>query len=78
MQYIVIEIQTGAQGTVSCVVNSYGTEAEALNKYYTVLSFAVISSVPIHSCSMLTEEGKELRHDCFKHQPMAEPEAAAE
>ena len=48
--YIVIELQTSAQGTVGNFVWAFASENEAFSKYHTVLAAAAVSELPCHSC----------------------------
>lgn len=67
MNYIVIEAQT-TNGVTATIVNTYATYALAEQKYHLVLSAAAVSSVPIHSASMLTERGNLVKYECYDHQ----------
>lgn len=75
--FIVMEIQVNAEGQVATLVSTYGTLAEAMNKYYTILAFAVVSSVPRHSAVILDQMGVLLERNGFYHEvePTSEPEA---
>lgn len=65
--FIVIELQKNVDGVVSNIVTSYETLAEAESKYYTVLSAAAISNIPVHSAIIVSEEGFPVKHQCYKH-----------
>ena len=65
--YIVIEIQTNADDTVGTIVNSYADYYQASSAYHTALAGAAISSLPTHSCALLTEEGDVVEHKFYKH-----------
>ena len=66
MQYIVIELQSTGE-SVSNIVSKYSTLNEAESKYHQILSAAAISSVPVHSAVILTDEGHSMKHECYKH-----------
>lgn len=66
--YLVIEIQKNADGTVGNIVNSYDNENVALSKYHTILSAAAVSSVPVHSAVVMTEEGYTIRNESYIHE----------
>lgn len=68
-KYIVIEIQNGAT-----LVWTYDSRAEAESKYHTILSFAAVSTVEIHSAVILTSAGHLLAAQCYDHRPAPEPE----
>lgn len=65
--YIVIELQKNADGTVSNLVTSHNTLAEAESKFYTILASAAINAVPVHSAIIVSEEGFPVKHQCYKH-----------
>lgn len=69
--YIVIELQKNSQGVVSNIVTSYESLPEAESKYYSVLAAAAISTVPVHSAIIVSEEGFPVKHQCYKHEPYA-------
>jgi hypothetical protein len=65
--YIVIELQTNAEGVVANIVTSHNNLAEAESKYYSVLASAAVSQIPVHSAIIVSEEGFPVRHQCYKH-----------
>lgn len=65
--YIVVEIQTSVDGNVSTLVNSYDTIEKAENKYHTVLAYAAVSSLPVHTAILLTNEGIVIKSERYKH-----------
>ena len=66
--YIVIEIQKNADGVVSNIVTTYENMREAESHYHSVLASAAISTLPIHSVIILTEEGFPVTYQCYKHE----------
>ena len=74
MKYIVLEMQTNAEGTVSTLVTQKDTLAEAQSTYYTILAAAAISQVPYHSGMLLTNEGILLLSMGFDHREVEENE----
>ena len=66
--FIVIEMQENAAGKVSHIVTDHATEAEAESKFHSILSYAAVSDVPIHSACVLTSDGFLRRSQCYKHQ----------
>ena len=66
--YIVIELQTNEQGSVANVVWAYADENEAFSKYHSVLSAAAISSVPVHSCVILRNDGLQIAAQSYTHE----------
>lgn len=67
MKYIVIEIQTNADGTVGNLVWSYDTRNLAEQQYFLVLSSAAVSDLPVHAAVLMTSEGHTIYTQCFKH-----------
>ena len=67
MKYIVIELQKNADGMVSNLVTSHDTLAEAESKYYSILAYAAVSEIPVHSAIIVSEEGFPVKHNCYKH-----------
>ena len=67
MKYIVIELQKNKEGVVSNIVTSHNTLAEAESKFYTILSYAAVNDVPVHSAIIVSEEGFPVKHQCYKH-----------
>lgn len=79
--YIVIELQTNAQGSVSNVVWAYAdenqvlAENQAFSKYHAVLSAAAVSAVPVHSCVILRNDGTQIAGQAYQHIEEPTPEA---
>lgn len=65
--YIVIELQKNTEGHVANIVTEHPTLAEAESKYYSVLAAAAISTIPVHSAIIVSEEGFPVKHQCYKH-----------
>lgn len=72
--YIVMEIQKNVGDTLSTIVTTHETKNEAENKYYTILAYAAISKMPIHSAVMLHEDGYFIKNEVFTH-GYVEPES---
>lgn len=64
---IIIEIQHNADGATSCITTTHATRAEAEQKYHTVLSFAAVSNVYIHSVVMLDKQGTRIKGETYHH-----------
>lgn len=64
--YIVTELQTTGN-TTSVLTDVFTDEALANQKYYTILSFAAVSTVDIHSAAILNEYGGVLKNETFDH-----------
>ena len=63
--FVVLELQKG--DTLVALTTTHESREEAEQKYHTVLSFASVSNVPIHSAVMLTEEGFYIKSESYKH-----------
>lgn len=67
MNYIVIEIQTNA-GTSAIVPPVLFTDRNAAEaQFHTMLAAAAVSAIEIHSVVMLTEDGRIVRTECYRH-----------
>lgn len=67
MKFIVIELQTNADGTVGNLVYSYDTRAEAESKYHAVLSAAAVSALPIHAAVLMDNTGIVYGQQMYEH-----------
>lgn len=67
MKYIVVELQTDAQGNVANIVTSHETRNEAESKYHQVLASAAVSTLTKHAAALLNEEGYALEGHCYAH-----------
>lgn len=65
--YLVIEIQKSNGGQVNPLVTTHAERAEAEQKYHTVLAYAAVSSVDVHSAVMLTDEGDMVKKETYYH-----------
>ena len=65
--YIVMEIQTNANGTVGTLVNAYENRDQAESSYHTILAAAALSSLPCHAAVLLTEQGGILANSFYEH-----------
>ena len=74
--YIVMEIQKSSEGALSTLVTTHDTKNKAENKYYTILAYAAVSTLPLHGAVMLHEDGYFIKNEVFTHVPESEPEEA--
>lgn len=66
--YIVLEIQTFADGSVTTLPPTIkATRDEAESVYHSILSFAALSDLPMHAAILMTNEGKEIMHQAYTH-----------
>lgn len=72
MKYIVVELQTMANGTVANIVTAYDTRNSAESKYHLVLSSAATSELPKHAAVLMDSDGGFIEARCYEH--VQEPE----
>lgn len=66
--YIVLELQEEQDGTTRVLEPAYYDDLnQALQKYYTVLSYAVISELARHSAMIVTTDGAVIKSECYTH-----------
>lgn len=74
--YLVIEIQKSMEGTIANITTAYADRNQAESHYHSILSSAAISSLPLHSAVLLSEEGYLIASQYYIHeQPELEPNA---
>lgn len=66
-KYIVVEIQTNADGTVGNLVSAYDTRNAAESAFHGILASAAISALPMHAAVLLTSSGSLLDTRCYEH-----------
>jgi hypothetical protein len=66
MKYLVIELQSTGD-SVSNIVTTHDTINQAESKFHQILTSAAVSSVPVHSAVVMTDEGHVMKHECYKH-----------
>lgn len=76
MTYIVLELQNN-EGTTSTISYTYTDRNTAENKFHTILAYAATSSIEEHSAVLLTQDGRLVRTECYRH-PKPEPEPESE
>lgn len=77
MTFIVIELQTNNDGTVSNLVYAYTDRGQAEQKYHLILSSAAVSALPAHAAVLLTGDGRTIASQCYRHE-VPEPEGSEE
>jgi hypothetical protein len=68
MKYIVMEIQTGFDGTVGNLVTTYDNQADAESAYYLILAAAVKSNLMIHTAMLFTNDGNVIMSKNYVHE----------
>lgn len=67
MKYIVVELQKNAEGVISYLFSEHNTKEEAESKFYSIMSYAAVGEIPVHSATILTEEGFPVMYKHYKH-----------
>ena len=69
MNYIIKEFQTnnGTTAEVPIALNDPSDLREAESKFHTVLANAAVSNVQEHAAVILTQDGRIVRSECYKH-----------
>lgn len=70
--YIVLEIQTNADGTIGSLITQHTALNDAESKYHEVLRYAAISRLPVHAAVLLNNEGMLIRSERYIHEQEAE------
>lgn len=65
--YILIEMQTNGESTILVPPVTYNDPNQADSAYYQKLAAAAISSVTVHTITMLDEHGRIIRSDFYEH-----------
>lgn len=68
MKYLVIELQTAADSSVANIVTTFDTLPEAESKFHTILSFAAVSDIPMHTALILTPDGRVHKTQSYRHE----------
>lgn len=66
--YLVVEMQKQADGNLVHLVDSFTDRNIAEQKYHTVLSFAAVSDLPVHTAVLLSEEGNVIKKEIYRHE----------
>lgn len=65
MKYLILEIQTAADGTVATLITQKDDLNQAQSTYYSILAAAAISQIPLHAAVLMTNEGIVLMFQSF-------------
>lgn len=72
--FFIVRVTNRQDGTFGNSVKAYEAEADALKEYFRQAGQAVDTTHLTDSVSLLTKEGFEVRHECFEHDVVPEPE----
>lgn len=71
MRYVVFEVQTNKDGSVSFPSDPREKVFDDLNnaesEYHRILQYAAISKAPLKGCMLLTSVGEVLRSEFYEH-----------
>ena len=67
LQYIVLEIQTNANGAIGTLVTAYADQMQAESAYHSVLASAALSALPRHAAALLTSDGSLQAAQSYEH-----------
>lgn len=67
MTYIVMELQTNANGVVGNFIFTYADRNEAESKYHQILGFAAVSTVAVHTAVLMTNDGQLIERRAYRH-----------
>ena len=67
MKYIILEMQTNADGTVGTIVTAKDELNEATSAFYMILAAAAVSSVPLHAAVLMMNNGAVIKSEMFDH-----------
>ena len=66
MNYVVFELQTN-NGTTATLSDTFSSLPLAEQKFYQILSYAVVSDLDCHSALVVDENGFTIKSECFRH-----------
>lgn len=73
MKYIVVEIQKMTDGNIAVLTNNFDSLREAESKYHNILTYAAVSTLPMHGATLLREDGISLMHKAYYLNVTEEP-----
>lgn len=77
--FYIMEIQKMETGAFVHLVYTAEDEANAWSTYYSKLSYAAISKLPMHTVMLFSADGEEIEHKAFWYEPpKPEPEPEEE
>lgn len=66
-KYVVLEIQTMADGQVACLATPYDGQMQAESSYHSVLAAAALSNLPRHAAVLMTSDGSVQMSQYYEH-----------
>ena len=68
--FVVVEVQSNADGTVGNIVNSYDNEQEAASRYHQILAAGAVSQVYKHCAFILSDDGYCMKSEGYRHEEL--------
>ena len=78
MNYIVMETQTTGGTTAIVTPVIFNDRDQAESKYHLILTSAAVSQIEEHTAMILTQDGRVVRSECYRHYTEPEPEETIE
>ena len=72
MKYLILEIQTDSNGTVSTLITQKDELNDAFSTYFSILASAALSDLPHHAAVLMTNEGITLEFRDFAKEAESE------
>lgn len=66
--YVVVELQKTSDDAIASLVTTHNTLEEAQSKFHQVLSYAAVSTLPLHSCVLLNEDAYSIKTESYAHE----------
>ena len=66
-KYILVELQTSADGTVGNIVTAYDSRDAAESAWHSVLAAAAVSTLPVHAAVLVNARGEVVESRCYRH-----------
>ena len=76
--FYIMEIQKMDTGAFAHLVYTAEDEANAWSTYYSKLSYAAISKLPMHTVVLFSADGEEIEHKAFWYIPPVEETSTEE
>lgn len=65
--FYVLEIQENVNNEGSYLITSHNTKEEALSKWHTILSYAAVSQIYLHTAVVINNLGEYIARETYKH-----------
>lgn len=72
--YAIVELQKTDEKTIAAAVQTADTLNKAKSICHQILTYAALSSIPVHTAVILTEDGIPVMSESFTHEAAQEEE----